>query len=390
MSTDLKVGIDAISFYTSHYCLEMSDLAQARGQKPDKFIKSLGQEKMAVAAPGEDAVTLGANAAAQVLKHAGVQDVDLLVFGTESGVDQAKGGGLYIHGLLGLPSRCRVIETKQACYGATAGIQLAVGLVRANPKMKALIIASDIAKYGLETVGEPTQGACAVAMIISANPRLLALDPWSGLHAEDVMDFWRPNYRKEALVDGKLSVRVYTRSLQNAWEHYKEQSGLELADFSRFCYHMPFTRMATIAHGKLFKHSGLADICSAAAVEESQRYSAIIGNSYTAALYLGLASLVDHCDEDLAGKRTALFSYGSGAQAEFFSGVFAPNYRDAVDPGAGKRLATREHIDIPTYEELYRFSLPEDGSDFEVPVHNTGAFRLARVEAHKPIYVATS
>jgi hydroxymethylglutaryl-CoA synthase len=67
----------------------------------------------------------------------------------------------------------------------------------ANPTKKVLLIASDIAKYGLNTSGESSQGGGAVAMILSKNPRLVAIESGSGVYTEDVMDFWRPSYRSE-------------------------------------------------------------------------------------------------------------------------------------------------------------------------------------------------
>ena len=47
--------------------------------------------------------------------------------------------------------------------------------------------------------------------VVSAQPRLLALDPLSGVFARNVYDFWRPLDRREALVDGKFSVECYLR-----------------------------------------------------------------------------------------------------------------------------------------------------------------------------------
>ncbi len=42
--------------------------------------------------------------------------------------------------------------------------------------MKQLVIATDTARYGLSSGGEPTQGAGAVAMVIAHNPSILALN----------------------------------------------------------------------------------------------------------------------------------------------------------------------------------------------------------------------
>lgn len=46
-------------------------------------------------------------------------------------------------------------------------------------------------------------------MLITANPRVLAIEPTSVAYTKDVMDFWRPLYAEEALVDGKYSTNVY-------------------------------------------------------------------------------------------------------------------------------------------------------------------------------------
>lgn len=211
----MKVGIDRLSFYTPRYYLPLEALARQRGVDYEKYRTGLGQEQMGVTPPDEDVVTLAANAA-EPLVRAGTAGIDLLLFATESGIDQSKAAGLFAHGLLGLSPACRVVELKEACYGGTAALQMAAAMVARQPASRALVMASDIARYDLGSPGEPTQGCGAVAMLVTANPRVLALDPEAGLHAEDVMDFWRPNYRDEALVDGKYSTRVYLSTAETA------------------------------------------------------------------------------------------------------------------------------------------------------------------------------
>ena len=58
----MNTGIDAISFYTSNYYLDLKTLGETRGVDPDKFYIGLGQEKMAIPPPDEDIVTMAANA----------------------------------------------------------------------------------------------------------------------------------------------------------------------------------------------------------------------------------------------------------------------------------------------------------------------------------------
>ncbi len=386
----MNIGIDLISFYTPQYFLDLKVLAGVRGVDPDKFTVGIGQEKMAVPPPDEDIVTMAASAALPILEKIDRQGVELLFFATESAVDQSKAAALFAHGLLQLPTRCRALETKQACYSATADLQLAVAWVAAHPDRKALVLAADIARYDLGSPGEPTQGAGAIAMLISAKPRILALDPECGLYAEDVMDFWRPNYREEALVDGKYSMRVYIAALEEAWRQYAERSGRRFGDFAKFAYHLPFTKMAEKAHVRLAKANGLSELSEEEIERQlgvSLKYNRITGNTYTASLYEGVSSLLDHCPEDLGGKRLGLFSYGSGCMGEYFSGVVQPGYKaHLLTEKHRNMLKNRTELTYQQYEDIFQLGVPKDGGEHPFAQYRTGPFRLAGVSQHKRKY----
>jgi hydroxymethylglutaryl-CoA synthase len=388
----MNVGIDRLSFYAPAYFLDLHKLAAVRGVDKDKFVLGLGQERMAVPPPDEDVVTMAASAAKPILDADGADTLGLLVFGTETGVDQSKAAAMFVHGLLELPPACRCVEMKEACYAATAGLQLACAWVAAHPDQSAIVLGADIARYDLRSPGEPTQGAGAIAMRVTANPRLLAIDPEQGVHAEDVMDFWRPNYREEALVDGQYSTRVYLASLVTAWERYRAASGRGLDAFRRQCYHLPFTRIAEKAQARLHRAAGLPapgpeDLRRI--VGESLGYNRITGNTYAASLYEGLACLLDTCGEDLGGSRIGLYSYGSGCMAEFFSGVVQPGYRDALFTARHRAIfEARTELDYQPYEDIFQLALPKDGGEHAFAQYRTGPFRFAGMSQHKRIYEA--
>ncbi len=385
----MNIGIDRLSFYSSHYYLDLKTLAEARSVEADKYYIGIGQEKMAIPAPDEDVVTLAASAAYPLMKEGELENVELLLFATESGIDQSKAAGIYVHSLLEMSPRCRTVELKQACYSATAGIQLAVGFVARNPDKKALVIASDIARYELGSPGEATQGCGAVAILISADPRLVSIEPECGYYTEDVMDFWRPNYRSEALVDGKYSTTVYIHALLESWKQYAELSGRGLGDFDRFCYHIPFTKMAEKAHRKLCRKckTDVGDEQMQTLLGESLLYSRITGNCYSGSMYVGLCSLLDNAEEDLAGKRIGLYSYGSGCVGEFFSGVVQPGYRDFVYADQHRNLlANRTELTYQQYEDIFNYGVPTDGGEYVFPQYKTGPFRFSGISQHKREY----
>lgn len=386
----MKIGIDKIGFYTPHLYLDMNQLAKSRGIEPEKFTIGIGQEKMAVPPVTQDPVTLGANAALEILSGDDKDKIDLVMFGTESGIDHSKSAGIYVHHLLGLKKEARNIELKQACYGATAAIQLAKGHIALNPESKVLIIASDIARYGLKTSGESTQGAGACVLLISAEPRLLELEEKSAYATSDIMDFWRPVYSEEAFVDGKFSNEQYIAFFQDVWKQYKEKTGLGLSDFEAICYHMPYTKMGLKALRTVLEEASEKDQERLLAnYEISKTYNKNVGNIYTGSLYLSFLSLIEQQKDLQAGDRLGFYSYGSGAVGEFFTGILQPHFQDyLLVEQHEKILASRQEVSVSEYEKIFEETLPQDGSSIELDVYQDPApICVAGIDNHMRQYV---
>jgi len=381
----LRVGIHDLAFATAHQVLDLRELAEHHGVDVGKYYVGIGQTEMSVPAADEDIVTMGAEAAAHIIARHGSDGIRTLLFATESGVDQSKSAGVFVHSLLGMGEHCRVVELKQACYSATAALQFALGLVARDPRERVLVIASDIARYALDSSGEPTQGAAAVAFLVTADPALLEIEPVTGLHTDDISDFWRPNYLSTALVDGKYSLAAYLRSLEGAWAEYGARGGFAFDRFDRFCYHQPFTKMAVKAHDRLAALAGseLDREQRGAQLEASLVINRRTGNSYTASIYVGLLSLLEHDEADLSGARIGFFSYGSGSVSEFFSGVVQPGYRDLLRRDADRRaLNDRVPIDVERYRRLHEDVDAVLGEDYSTAAETPGPFRFAGVDDH--------
>lgn len=393
------IGIDDIELTTTHHVVRLDDFAEANGTDPNKFRLGLGQDEFSFPAPDEDIVTMAAAAAAPIIERSGTEGIRTMLFATESGTDQSKAAGMAVHSLLELPSQMRIVEVKEACYSATAALQAAVGIVTRSPGQRVLVIASDVARYELDTAGEPTQGAGAVAMLVSANPRLLEIEPVSGLNSADVDDFWRPNDSTTAIVDGALSVTAYLDSLTGAWNDLQTQDGPGIDEVDRILYHQPFTKMAKKAQVHLAGLTGAvldteivagAQTASASdprdtGLAASTLYNRRLGNSYTASLYAGLCSLLDH-DSDLAGRRIGFYSYGSGSVGEFFTARVVPGYeqhshRETVTAA----LDARVPLSIDEYRALHATELPS-AEDVSTPKVTAGPFRFAGVTGRARVY----
>ena len=381
-----KVGIDKISFYVPHYYLDLSDLALARNISIDKYYTGIGQEKMAVLPENEDIVTMGAEAAYNIVNKKDKEIIDLLIFCTESGIDQSKSAGIFVHKLLSLNDNCRVIELKQACYSSTLGLRFALDYINANPTKKVLLIASDNARYGLNTAGEPTQGCGAVAMMLTENPSIITFDNYCGYVTESLDDFWRPNGKDEAIVDGKYSTKIYLEKLIKSWNIYKEKTNRKLNEHYKICFHSPFTKIVQKAHKHLCNNENTTFDNS---FNDITYYNKNVGNCYTASLYLSLLSLIENVD-GLEGKRIGMFAFGSGCVAEFFSGVMCDNYKSKLLKDLHKNtLEKRQKIDCKTYEQLYNSKRLIDYSDnFLIDNSNLALprFYLSKIVDGKRIY----
>jgi hydroxymethylglutaryl-CoA synthase len=303
--------------------------------------------------------------------------------------------------MLGLPERCRVFETKQACFGGTVGLLAAAEWLYAGCQdgRAALVVASDIARYRLGSPAEPTQGAGAVAMIVSSAPRLVELEVGvSGAYARDVDDFWRPNHDKEGIVpDGHYANDCYLDALAGATSGWKEACrahgrGTLLA---RTCYHVPYPKMAKKAHRHRLAADGVAERAADAAfaheVAPSLVIPSLVGNTYAASLYFALASLLDAERVAVEGDRVGFYSYGSGSAAEFFAG--------RVVPGAGEFMTSleiaapleqRRRLSIEEYQAIRRAHLEVDhvpyGSIHPPACAGARGFAFLGVHAGRRIY----
>ena len=387
----ISTGIDDISLYTSSFYLDMHILAEKRNADYSKYTDGIGIERISIPSPDEDIITLAANAALPVVQRCDKTKIGTLLFATESGVDQSKSAAVFVHRLLDLPSTCRTVELKQACYSSTAAVQAACALVARNPKKTVLVITADVAHYPLESPGEATQGCGAVAMLITENPRILEIHPESGCCSTDCWDFWRPNYSNYPLYDGKFSMINYVKTCKAAWKELAEVRGISFDQIDRFCYHLPFSTMGLKAHLKLAREAGSQK--SAAELENQLepiiQYCKVIGNCYSASLYFALCSLLDNAPERLENKLVALFAYGSGCSGEFYTGTFQPGYKKCIRTETNKKLIkSRKEIDFGTYLQFHKAADPigEDSGDCTTPEMTEGAFRYCGIKDHCRIY----
>lgn len=419
----MKVGIDSMAFATPRTFVDLSGewadrraTLFANGNADDlrmKVKKGIGMNCMRVPDAHEDIVTLGAEAIKRLLDSSGITlaQVSHILFATEGGVDLSKSASSYALGLLADyysadVSHIANVELKFACVASSYALEYAAALIRSGMTTRrfVIVVSSDIAHYELCTPAEYTQGAGAVALAISVDPSLVVLDPHPmGAASADERDFFRPLFKDTPTVDGKHSVDVYLRLVEMAYQRYQQsyfQSQLKaspsdvIADAGALLFHVPFPKMAEYMAARVlmpvagstssaalrdpalraeaekeFRSSGVFRSLFAEKIEPSLGLSREIGNIYSGALFLGLASLLSQSPTavaQLAGRRVIFFAYGSGASARAYSGTFSTKIAplsptagpNSLMQGDGKAQAGKEcgrALNVPDYERLHAF-----------------------------------
>jgi len=239
----LNVGIDSIGFYAPRFYIELEDLAIARNVPPNKFKEGLLLKELRFTDINEDAISLGFHAARIALQRGNInpKDIDGVFVGTETETYGAKSISNIFTELLDVAPNCLTQDIMNTCASGTLAILDAISLVELGVVTKALVIITDIASYEKNSKGEPTQGAGAVALIISKNPRIASFSKSFGKVSGNVDDFFRLKGQKNSQVFGKYSVKSYLNLQMQAYEDLEKQIGDINADY--FIFHGPYARL---------------------------------------------------------------------------------------------------------------------------------------------------
>lgn len=350
------VGIDDLNVYGSTLTVDAVELATARGTS-EREARRLRLLRRSLPPSFEDPVSLAVNAARPLTDPRDPGRYGMLIVATESGVDYAKPLSSYVHKYLGMSHNCRHAEVKHACFAGTVALRMASSWVRCNPSQRALVVTTDMARRLFHDPGEPAEGAGAVAMAVSAGPRVLALDPECGVAAREVYDVMRPDPVRET-IHSALSLAAYLDLFELAWAGYREAAGEKVfEEFAHTIYHTPIVPLVRQAHALLVEanrpDAGADEIDESfeRLVAPSLGYTRELGNTYSGSLWANLAALVDHAPSVDPGTRIGLYSYGSGACAEYFSGRFGGAARETVGRHRiAEHLAQRRTVGVEAYE----------------------------------------
>ena len=439
----MKVGIDSLSFDIPKIYLPIKTLAEQRNIEPEKLIKGLGLTKMSFLDLHQDVVTLASNAVLKLIRQENIKPSEIarIYVGTESGVDSSKPIGSYIVALLesqlGDASfrNCDVVDITFACIGTVDALQTTLDFVRLNPAKKAIVVATDNAKYDLNSTGEYTQGAGAIAILITANPRVLSFNQEFGVSTQGVFDFFKPRrifsksdftnenanseflgvlenevhiYKEQPVFDGQYSNSCYINRITDAYFHFKSeinQQGAVYQNWENILMHLPYAFQGRRTFVEIYAQENelillnkndadytdkIKVIAKSAEylafvndkIAPSEIASGQIGNIYSGSIFLGLLSTLCHhfkANTNLANKKFGFIAYGSGSKSKVFEAEVQSGWQTVLAKiDLFETIDNAKEIDFEIYLKLHKKELVAS------VIQPSNEFSLDYIENEKP------
>lgn len=445
MNQKIKVGIDAFSFDIPKIYLPIKDLAIARNIEPEKLEKGLGLIKMTFPDVHQDVIVFAANALRKLMIQENLKpsDISRIYVGSESGIDSSKPIASYLLSILEKEfgensfEHCDALDLTFACIGGIDAMHNSLDFIRVNTDKKAIIICTDFAKYDLYSTGEYTQGAGAVALLLSANPRVLSIENKIGISAQGVFDFFKPKrVLSKTEVTGNNSNPEWFGVLENEIELFKEQPVFD-GQYSNFCYqnrikgayfdlknkigvtqtlyshwkniivHLPYSyqgrRMFSEIYAldselqislsnnsedyaKQLKEIGKSDNYLSFVKEKfgpAEIASSNIGNMYTGSIFMALLSTLYYHyinNNNIVDEKFGFLAYGSGSKSKVFEGTIEKEWKTITKKiSLFESMENCQAIDIDTYHSLHKKELKNS------VISPSNEYILEKIENNQPL-----
>jgi hydroxymethylglutaryl-CoA synthase len=419
--SEMNPGIDAISFDVAKIHLPIQSLAKARNIEPEKLEKGLGLIKMTLPDAHQDTIVFGANALTKLIldNNIDLSEIARIYVGTESAIDSSKPISSFLIALMEQKfgenslAECDVVDFTFACIGGVDALQNCIDFITLNPSKKAIVVTTDFAKYDLNSTGEYTQGAGALAMLITSNPRIIAFENLWATSTKGVFDFFKPYrtiskkeitgntnndpwfenledeieiHKDQPVFDGQYSNQCYMDRTKNAYFSFKKlvkSSKTIYNSWESIIMHLPYAfqgrRMLSEIYALDAEISGISGSETTAEyqnklkeISKTEQYknfvtqklvpaelaSSIIGNLYTGSIFMGLLSTLSHFHDskkEISGKKFGFLAYGSGSKSKVFEGTIQADWKNALaNVHLFETLEKSVEIDFETYEKLHK------------------------------------
>lgn len=344
----LELGIVGYGVYVPRYRIKVEEIAKVWGADPGRIKRGLLLEEKSVPGADEDTATIAVEAARNAVRRAGIdpKEIGAIYVGSESHPYAVKPTATVVAEAIEATPNLTAADYEFACKAGTAGIQTAMGMVKAGMIKYGMAIGSDTAQGAPGDPLEYTASAGGAAFIVGqGGSSLIASIEGTYSYTTDTPDFWRREMQPYPKHGGRFTGKPgYFKHVLSAAHGLLRQLQLTPKDFSYAVFHQPNGKFPLDVGRELgFTTEQLKD---GLLVTE-------IGNTYSAATLIGLAAILDKAEP---GERILAVSYGSGAGSDAFSLVVREGAKTARDlaPKVSDYVKNKMYVDYGTYAKFRR------------------------------------
>jgi len=345
MTKNNVIGIVSYGAHVPRYRIKSSDIARAWGKDPDTIANGLGINEKSVPSLDQDVATISVEAARAALARCDIdpQDIDAIYVGSESHPYAVKPTGTIVGEAIGATPNLMVADYEFACKAGTAAIQSCMALVKADMARYGLAIGSDTSQAAPGDALEYAASAGGAAFIIG-NKNVIASLNYTCSFTTDTPDFWRREGNKYPSHGGRFTGEpAYFRHIINNTKNLMIHVGTKPEDYNYAIFHQPNGKFPV----RVAKMLGF----SPEQVKQGL-LCPFIGNTYSGASMLGLASVLDVAKP---GDRIMVTSYGSGAGSDSFDITVTDQIEQMQRnkaPLVSQLIENKEYIDYATYAKF--------------------------------------
>jgi len=339
------IGIVSYGSYIPRYRIKVGVIASVWGKDGATISRGLGINEKSVPSIDQDTATISVEAARSALKRCTIdpQDIGAIYIGSESHPYAVKPTGTIVGEAIGATPDLMVADYEFACKAGTAGVQSCTALVKA-----------DMIKYGLAVGADTSQAAPGDALEFSASAggaafiigkdNVVATINHTCSFTTDTPDFWRRAERKYPSHGGRFTgTPAYFKHIISCATNLMQKVGTKPEDYDYAIFHQPNGKFPVSVAKKLgFTYDQI----------KQGLIVPYIGNTYSGASLVGLASVLDVAKP---GERVFLTSYGSGAGSDGFDITITDKITELARdnaPTVAQMVEDKEYIDYGTYAKL--------------------------------------
>ena len=339
------IGIVSYGSYIPRYRIKAGVIASVWGKDGATISRGLGINEKSVPSIDQDTATISVEAARSALKRCTIdpQDIGAIYIGSESHPYAVKPTGTIVGEAIGATPDLMVADYEFACKAGTAGVQSCTALVKADMIKYGLAVGADTSQAAPGDALEFSASAGGAAFIIGRDDVVATINHTLSF-TTDTPDFWRRAERKYPSHGGRFTgTPAYFKHIMSCAANLMQKVDTKPEDYDYAIFHQPNGKFPVSVAKRLgFTYDQI----------KQGLIVPYIGNTYSGASLVGLASVLDVAKP---GERVFLTSYGSGAGSDGFDITITDKITELARdnaPTVAQMVEDKEYIDYGTYAKL--------------------------------------